>query len=189
MALHLPLTTARLTLRAHQPSDTDWLQRVYSQPEVARYLLDDPWTSEDAATKVAERLPRTDLGGVSGALALVIEHEGRPVGDVALWFTDRERRIAEIGWVLDPAYAGQGFAREAVARLLQVAFETYRVHRVSAQMDARNTASARLATAVGMTHEAHLRQDWWSKGEWTDTIIYGTLASDPRSFDPRSDWP
>ncbi len=45
-------------------------------------------------------------------------------------------------------------------------------------MDARNHASAKLAAAVGMQREAHLRQDWWVKGEWTDTVIYGVLASD-----------
>jgi RimJ/RimL family protein N-acetyltransferase len=45
-------------------------------------------------------------------------------------------------------------------------------------MDARNTASAKLARRIGMRQEAHLRQDWWSKGEWTDTLIFGMLASD-----------
>jgi len=29
-----------------------------------------------------------------------------------------------------------------------------------------------------MTREAYLREDFWSKGEWTDTIKYGLLASD-----------
>ncbi|WP_256566078.1 hypothetical protein [Deinococcus sp. QL22] len=24
----------------------------------------------------------------------------------------------------------------------------------------------------------HNRQNWWSKGEWTDTLIYGMLAAD-----------
>ena len=52
------------------------------------------------------------------------------------------------------------------------------LHRVVAQMDARNTASARLATAVGMRHEAHMRQDWWNKGEWTDTLVFGRPAED-----------
>ena len=55
---------------------------------------------------------------------------------------------------------------------------THRVHRVAAQMDGRNVASAKLARRVGMQHEAHLRQDWWSKGEWTDTVIFGMVASD-----------
>jgi len=49
---------------------------------------------------------------------------------------------------------------------------------VKAQLDARNTASARLCERLGMTLEAHLRQDWWSKGEWTDTLVYGLLADE-----------
>jgi len=52
------------------------------------------------------------------------------------------------------------------------------VHRVVAQMDARNTASARLAARVGMRQEAHFRRDFWSKGEWTDTLVFGLLASE-----------
>jgi len=29
-----------------------------------------------------------------------------------------------------------------------------------------------------MVREAHLRQDWWSKGEWTDTLIYSVLVEE-----------
>lgn len=32
-----------------------------------------------------------------------------------------------------------------------------------------------------MKREAHLRQDWWSKREWTDTLVFGMLASDRRT--------
>jgi len=45
-------------------------------------------------------------------------------------------------------------------------------------MDARNVASARLCERLGLRQEAHLRQNWWSEGEWTDTLIYALLASD-----------
>lgn len=176
----LPLATERLSLRAHERSDVGWLHRVYSQPEVARYLLEEPWTTEYAAEQVEKRLARTGLDGESGALALVIEHLAEPVGDVAIWLKDKERGVAEIGWVLDPAHAGRGFAREAVSCVLEFAFGSHRLHRVIAQMDARNISSARLAEAVGMQREAHLRQDWWSKGEWTDTLVFGALSSDPR---------
>ena len=131
-----------------------------------------------AAGHVEERLAKTDLDGEAAALAMVIEHEGTPVGDVLLWLIDAERRVAEIGWVLDPGHGGQGLAREAVGEVLRVAFDHHRLHRVAAQMDARNTASAKLAAAVGMRREAHLRQDWWNKGEWTDTLIFAMLASD-----------
>ncbi len=174
----LPLTTDRLTLRAHESDDEGRLHGIYSQPEVARYLLDEPWTEADATRHVSERLAKTDLDDESHALALVIEHEGTPVGDVLLWLTDPEHRIAEIGWVLDPAHGGQGLAREAVGEVLRIAFEHYRLHRVTAQMDARNAASARLAAALGMRQEAHFRQDWWNKGEWTDTLVFALLFGD-----------
>ncbi|MCQ9366778.1 GNAT family N-acetyltransferase [Brevibacterium sp. 91QC2O2] len=176
----LPLRTERLILRVHRTDDADALRIVYCRPEVARFLLDEPWTPQDAIVKTAERVPKTDLDGETGALALVIEHAGRLVGDVQLWFTDREHRVCEIGWVLDTDFGGQGLATEAVAAVLDLAFEHFRVHRVTAQMDGRNTASAKLARNLGMEHEAHLRQDWWSKGEWTDTLIYGILAGDSR---------
>lgn len=177
-AVFLPLTTPRLTLRAHTPADVDWLQRVYGRPDVARYLLEQPWSREDTERHLATRLTRTDLEGEAGAWALVVEHEGAAVGDVALWFTDRERRVAEVGWVLDPAYGGRGLAAEAVGAVLAAGFERHGLHRVTAQMDARNTASAALATRVGMRQEAHFRQDWWSKGEWTDTLVFAVLARD-----------
>ena len=174
----LPLHTERLILRPHDTDDADVLLGIYSRPEVARFLLDEPWTAEAARDKTAERVRRTDLDGDTGALALVIEHDGAVIGDVSLRLTDRERRVAEVGWVLDPDHGGRGFATEAVRAVLDLAFDHYGVHRVAAQMDGRNTASAKLARNAGMRHEAHLRQDWWSKGEWTDTIIYGQLAAD-----------
>lgn len=177
-SLTFPIRTRRLVLRPHREADAEQLRQIYSRPDVAVYLLDEPWTEETAREKVSERILRTDLDGESGALAIVIEHEQAVIGDVSLRFTDRERRVAEIGWVLDPEHGGKGFATEAVCAVLDLAFDHYRVHRVAAQMDGRNTASAKLAARAGMQHEAHLRQDWWSKGEWTDTVIYGKLASD-----------
>ncbi|MBF4566593.1 GNAT family N-acetyltransferase [Plantibacter sp. VKM Ac-2876] len=173
-----PLSTDRLVLRPHEPSDADWLLSVYSRPDVATYLLDDPWTEEVAQRKSAERLTRIGLDSPARALTLIVEHEGAPVGEVLLWYTDHERGVAEIGWVLDPEHGGKGFASEAVGAVLDLAFSTPGMHRVAAQMDGRNTTSARLAERVGMRREAHLRQDWWNKGEWTDTVVFGMLASD-----------
>ncbi|MCP3425352.1 GNAT family N-acetyltransferase [Rothia sp. AR01] len=173
-----PIRTRRLVLRPHVASDAGWMQRVYSRDDVARYLLDEPWTPETARAKNDERIRRTGLDGPEGALNLMLEHEGRPVGTVSLWLTDRESRLAEAGWVLDPDHGGRGLATEAVAAVVELAFERYGVHRLVARMDARNAASARLARRVGMWQEAHLRQDWWNRGEWTDTLVFGLLEGD-----------
>lgn len=173
-----PLVTERLRLRLHEADDAAWLHELYSQPDVTRYLLDEPWTAEVTREKLAERLAKTNIDGETGALALVIEHGGVAIGDVALWLTDHEHRQGEIGWVLDPAHGGQGFASEAVRAVLALGFDHYKLHRVTAQMDARNSASAALARRVGLRLEAHHVQDWFSKGEWTDTLIFARLASE-----------
>ncbi|UVE00394.1 GNAT family N-acetyltransferase [Corynebacterium amycolatum] len=180
-AAQWPLVTERLRLRLHEAEDAGWLHNLYSRPDVARYLLDEPWTMEVARDKLAERLSKTDLDGETGALALVIEYDGTPIGDVALWLTDKEHRQGEIGWVLNPANGGQGFASEAVRAVLALGFDHYHLHRITAQMDARNSASGALARRVGLRLEAHHIQDWFSKGEWTNTLVYARLASEHAS--------
>lgn len=176
--LMLPLRTGRLTLRPLTPEDLEPLLAIYADPSVARYLLGEPWTREQAEVQIARRLTRTGLDTDAGALALVVAHNGAVVGDIALWMADRTRRKVEIGWVIGPAYAGHGFATEAASGLIRAAVLAHSLHRVEAQLDARNAASARVCERIGMTREAHLRQNWWSKGEWTDTLIYGLLASE-----------
>lgn len=184
--LPLPLTTDRLRLRAYRESDAEALLPIYSREDVARFLLCEPWTAEVARTEISKRIPRTGLDTEARALALVIETadglddiEGSVViGDIAIWFDGESSAKAEIGWVLNPAAGGHGFASEAATAMLNVAFDHDSLHRVVAQMDARNTASAKMAARIGMRQEAHLRQDWWSKGEWTDTLVFGMLRSD-----------
>lgn len=117
--LSLPLVTERRRLRAHTPGDASWLHRVYAQPDVARYLLEDPWDAARAAREAVIHEPKSDLDGGTHTLALVIARERIPIGDVLLWRTDTHPRIADVGWVLDPAHAGRGFAGEAVAEVLR----------------------------------------------------------------------
>jgi aminoglycoside 6'-N-acetyltransferase len=177
-ATPLPLTTGRLTLRLYRPEDLEPVLGYYGDAEVARYLLDEPWTREDAERQIARRIARTGISEPGSAIALVVEHEGEVVGDVALWTTGDTVSRGEVGWVFHPAHTGQGFATEAVRAVLGLAFDYYGMHRVVAQLDARNVRSARLCERLGMVQEGHLRRDWWSKGEWTDTLVYGMLAEE-----------
>lgn len=176
---HLLLQTDRLRLRFHEADDADDLLRVYSRPDVARYLLEEPWTADQTTERLAKRMARRDLRGEPHSLSVVIsDSQGRYLGDLALWLTDVAHRQAEIGWVIDPEHAGQGYATEAAGALLRHAFIELGVHRVAAQMDARNIGSARLAERLGFRREAHLIEDLYCKGEYTDTYIYGMLARD-----------
>lgn len=175
-----PIHTERLVLRTFRVDDVDAMLDYQSRPDVARYLLNEPWTREDALRQVAKRLTGTGLGGPDDVLALAVELDGRLIGDVGAWPTDAEAQQGELGWVFHPDVAGNGYATEAVNAVLRHVFD-FGWHRAVAQMDPRNTSSARLARRVGMTLEGTHRSSWWSKGEWTDNWVFALLADDWRA--------
>lgn len=178
--LRVPIVTNRLTLRPLVPSDVDGVLAYHSIPAVARYLLGDPLDRDGVVAKIERHSSQLGLRTPARGVAVAVEHDGVVIGDIAIWLADDTDAKAEIGWVFSPQVAGRGLATEAASALIDAVFDTYPLHRHEAQMDARNVASARLCERLGMTREAHLRQDWWSKGEWTDTVKYGLLASDRR---------
>jgi RimJ/RimL family protein N-acetyltransferase len=184
----IAVRTQRLLLRPFTDADVDDALAYYGDPVVTRHLLTEPHTRPDAERFVTERSRQVEPRQAGDVLALAVEHDRRVVGDVVLVLVGGESpsgatpSIGEIGWSFHPAWSGKGFATEAARALLDLAFGHYRLHRVKAQLDARNVASSRLCERLGMIREAHLRQDWWSKGEWTDTLVYGLLAGEWPSF-------
>jgi len=169
----LPLRTERLVLRHPTVEDTDDAYEYLSRPDVCEYLLSEPFTRGEVAAELRRR-----AGNPPGRLSLVIEHEGKVIGDLVLFLETPGYDKAEIGWVIHPAYAGRGLATEAARALIGLAFDHYGVHRVRAELDARNVRSAALAARLGMRQEGLFRQDFWAKGEWTDTPHYAVLASE-----------
>mgnify|MGYP001098344850 CR=1 FL=1 len=84
----------------------------------------------------------------------------------------------EIGYSFLNEVSGRGLATEAVSTLVCKLFEEFNVHRIQANLDARNIASQKLCERIGMRKEAHFKQDYWSKNEWTDSLVFGMLSSD-----------
>lgn len=85
---------------------------------------------------------------------------------------------AEIGYTLAPRRQGHGYATEAVRAVLDHLFRVRGLHKVSAECDARNVASARVLERLGFTREGLLRRHTWTKDEWTDDLIYGLLRTE-----------
>jgi RimJ/RimL family protein N-acetyltransferase len=100
------------------------------------------------------------------------------IGDVAFTILKEDERQAEIGFTLARRYHGQGYAGEAVERLLAHLLGERRLHRVRANCDVENTASARLLERVGMRREAHLVESLWFKGHWASEYWYAILREE-----------
>ena len=168
----LPIRTDRLVLRAFTPADARPLVSYLGDPDVCRYLLHEPKTAAECRDLTATLAGRTAPRVAGDSLVLVAEHQGDHIGHLLLTLHGHDASSAEIGWVFHPAAAGRGLATEAAAALMRLGFEHYGLRQVTAQLDPRNTSSARLCQRLGMIREALLRESWWSKGEWTDNAIY-----------------
>ncbi|EUJ28849.1 ribosomal-protein-serine acetyltransferase [Listeria floridensis FSL S10-1187] len=172
----MEIQTERLVLRPFEDKDFEDTRQIYTNPKVCKFLLEEPWTEGEARNKFQNKLEKASLTKESG-YSIAVDYNGKVIGSMAIWYTEM-RDTLEIGYVFSPNYGGRGLATEAVRAVLEYAFNELDVHRVQANLDARNAASEKLCRRVGMRKEAHFIQDFWSKGEWTDSFVFGMLRSD-----------
>jgi RimJ/RimL family protein N-acetyltransferase len=177
-----PIRTERLLLRPFTPADLDALHAVQSLPEVTRYLYWGPRDREQVREALEAKTGQTALLDEGQALSLAVEvaATGELAGDALLFWHSRVHRSGEIGYVFHPDHHGRGYATEAARALLALAFDGLDLHRVTARLDGRNTASARVLERLGMRREAHLVENEWVKDEWTDELVYAILQRDWR---------
>ena len=175
----LPVVTERLVIRRFAVADVAAVAAYRSDPEVARYQSWDAPVPEASARQLVAEFAAAEEGAPGWfQYAVELRDGGVLAGDVGLCL-DENRMQAELGFTLARAHQGRGYATEAARCVLDRAFGAG-LRRVSAECDARNTASARLLERLGFRREGHRRRHTWLKGEWTDDLLFGLLAEEWR---------
>ncbi len=166
---HLPeLTTERLLLRGFLPTDAPAVQQLVSAAEVADTTLNIPHPYPDngavewIATHTEGIRNRTDL-----SFAIVRKEDGVLMGAIGLHLNTRHNK-AETGYWIGVPYWGQGYATEALRRLLAWGFEELELNRIYAGYFVRNPASRRVQEKSGMTFEGIMRGDLCKNGNYED---------------------
>ncbi|CDP50415.1 GNAT family N-acetyltransferase [Paradevosia shaoguanensis] len=175
--LRLPVETDRLWLRTFDKADIDAVMAYHALPEVQRYL---DWKARDKVEVVAAidamrgQITLQRPGDVL-SLAVIRKADSQLLGQVSLRWVDATAGQGEVRFVFNKIYTGQGFATEAVSRVIDLAFDNFGIHRVFARCDARNARSAKLLTRLGMRLEAHYREHALFQGEWDEELHFAIL--------------
>lgn len=172
----MKLKTDRLSIRPFVVNDIEDTYEIYSKEEVCKYLLEDAWDNSTKEKEFNKKLNNKKLDKNS-ALSLAVILNEKVIGDISIWYTGMKETV-EIGFVFNPEFARKGYAQESVKTVIKELFNSYNVHRIQANLDTRNTSSAKLCKNLGMRQEAHFIKDFWNKGEWTDSYVYGMLITD-----------
>jgi RimJ/RimL family protein N-acetyltransferase len=180
-ATFAPIDTPRLRLRRLEPGDLAAFLAYRNDPEVARYQSWESISSAEAAALIdAQAGLAPGVPGKWFQLAVTRRDGGELLGDCALHVEAADLRLGEVGFTFSRGAQRQGFAAEAVAAVLRLAFERLELHRVKAVVDVDNAPAVRLLERLAFRREAHFRQHVWFKGAWGDEYVYAMLAEEWR---------
>lgn len=172
------LKTERLVLRHIEEADAAALFGIYSDPESMRYWSSPPWQElAQAQAHVAMTLAGYADGSIF-TMGLTLPATGELIGVCRLHHFNSQNRRCEMGYILARAHWGKGYMQEAIAATISHGFQAFGLHRIEADVDPRNTASAVLLKRLHFVHEGHLRQRWIVDGEICDTDFFGLLRAD-----------
>ena len=145
------LTTARLTLTAHAPTDLDDCAAMWTDPRVYMTIGGQPRSREDVWIRLLRSIGQWSLFGYGSWIARDTA-TGYLIGELGLIEARRAIEpsidaIPETGWTLAGDAQGKGYASEALAAIL--AWTDARIPATTCIIDPANAPSIRLAERLG----------------------------------------
>lgn len=110
-----------------------------------------------------------------------IEVDGTFVGFINLhpWSVNRRAGTGTFGMaILDPAYIGKGYGREALGLFLDWAFRIQNFRRIGLITWADNERAVRCYKACGFVEEGREREAEYVAGQYVDIITMGLLRAE-----------
>lgn len=166
------LRTERLLLRPFAPADAAPFAELAGAFEIADTMISVPhplppgFADEWVAAAGPARFAVCDAA--SGVVA----------GCAELRDIEAEHSQAELSFWVGRPFWGRGYASEAAAALVRHGFGPLGLNRIYAFHMARNPASGRVLTKLGMRHEGLLRQRVRKWGRFEDVQAYAVLRGD-----------
>ena len=141
------LETERLLLRQFRDDDLDAWARITSDAEVMRYVGGSPLSRDEAWRSLGYMLGHWKIRGF-GLFAAEEKATGALIGRIGLYRPEGWPGL-EVGWLVDRARWGEGFATEGGAASLAHAFRALRTPRVISVIEPPNATSIRVAEKLG----------------------------------------
>ncbi|SCE11576.1 Protein N-acetyltransferase, RimJ/RimL family [Streptomyces sp. Termitarium-T10T-6] len=157
------LETDRLVLRPATAADAPDLLALDNDPAVMRYINGGrPTSAEDIRDRTLPRLLHDHP--CTGTRGYWIARE-KETGAFLGWFelrplTDHDPAVVELGYRLNRAAWGRGYATEGARALVDKGFTDLGVQRVTANTMAVNAGSRRVMEKAGLTFVRAYTEDW-----------------------------
>jgi len=145
------LDTPRLQLRPFAAEDAAAAHRIYSDPQVMRYVATGPLPDLATTTRLLRDYMTHQRAWGYSFWAVVERASGAVIGDAGLYRTPIGE--VELGYTLGMAWWGRGYATEAAGAWLDAAFSRLGISEVVALAEPANAASLRVLEKLGMARD------------------------------------
>lgn len=167
------LETERLVMREMRVGDCFDMFDYAKRRDVTQYLTWSPHCDVEYTKAYLQNLKNHYKMGMFYDWALVLKNENKMVGTCGFTRFNLASNSAEIGYVINPDFRGNGIAVEAAKKVISFGFENLGLNRIEARYMMGNNASRRVMEKLGMTFEGVAREAICVNGIYRDV---GTCA-------------
>ena len=176
------LETPRLWLTELQADDETEIFSLFSTPAVVEYYDLAVFSEPEQAVNLIRlfKARYAEQAGIRWAIRL--KTTGKLIGTCGFnsWHSKMQNGV--IGYDLQPAFWGKGYALEAVRAIIELAFSgdlpCGKLHRIQADTVPGNHASEALLRKLGFKEEGLRRQCGYWKNQFHDLKCFGLLKSE-----------
>lgn len=181
------LETDRLILRAFVRADGPAVERLAGAWPVADTTLTipHPYPEGAGALWIDTHAPAWNTRKHLTLAVCLVEAPQELVGAIGLSL-EEEHANAELGYWIDSAMWGRGYATEAARAIVSFGFASLGLHRIQARHFLRNAASGRVMQKIGMRLEGVHRGAYRRWGRFEDVAVYAILAPEWQQMPHRS---
>lgn len=166
------LTTPRLLLRKITLSDRESYFRLFSSPEVARYMNWEAHTRMEQTDAALTKLMGRYEAGRCYRWGIALPEENTLMGIIELLKFDEEKGTCAFAYQLAPEYWGRGYGTEALTAAMDFAFGEMGVNAILTDHMEPNAASGAAMKKAGMTYVQTIPGVYRKNGEVYDGILY-----------------
>jgi RimJ/RimL family protein N-acetyltransferase len=115
---------------------------------------------------------------------MVIEADGRAVGDIDLFHIDQRNRNADVGlgiWRAEDR--GRGYGTDALRTMLRWGFRHLNLHRIELSVEPENLRAVHVYEKLGFVREGMRREHHYDDGTYRDELIMALLGREFESTD------
>lgn len=165
----------RIYLRKVSPDDVNEAYCRWMNDPATNRFLESRFYPHSMET-LREYIVNKQGDNLNAFFAIVLNDGDRHVGNIKLGPIDSNHRLADIGILIGEKDCwGKGYALEAISLIVDYAFNTLNLHKMTAGCYAPNKGAIRAFEKAGFVQEGLRKAHCFFEGEYVDDVLLGLV--------------